>query len=192
MRRTSRGSAFGNTPKSFRDNSAHRSGMWSPEIRSLPLNFAAVPLSRTLWAGDVGQTANVPVEAMSPSRDRSRPVSSCPPLWSPLWTAMRVPSATPSPIFIPPWLPSPSQKAPSGSAWVREIKHDGYRLIARRDGNWVRLYTRRGYDWSGKYPWIVTSANISGGVGVWVRATQPLSIHCVIGCVILGPPYSCI
>jgi ATP-dependent DNA ligase len=28
-------------------------------------------------------------------------------------------------------------------------------LIARRDGNRVRLYTRRGYDWSGKYPWIV-------------------------------------
>jgi hypothetical protein len=28
-------------------------------------------------------------------------------------------------------------------------------LIARRDGNRVGLYTRRGYDWSGKYPWIV-------------------------------------
>jgi ATP-dependent DNA ligase len=34
-------------------------------------------------------------------------------------------------------------------------KHDGYRLIARRDGNRVRLFTRRGYDWSAKYPWIV-------------------------------------
>jgi bifunctional non-homologous end joining protein LigD len=31
------------------------------------------------------------------------------------------------------------------------------RLIARRDGNRVRLYTRRGYDWSDKYPWIVDS-----------------------------------
>ena len=29
--------------------------------------------------------------------------------------------------------------------------------MARRDGNRVRLYTRRGYDWSGKYPWIVDS-----------------------------------
>jgi hypothetical protein len=28
------------------------------------------------------------------------------------------------------------------------LSHDGYRLIARRDGNRVRLYTRRGYDWS--------------------------------------------
>ena len=58
-------------------------------------------------------------------------------------------------IFQPPCLPIPSQKPPSGSAWVHEIKHDGYRLIARRDGNRVRLYTRRGYDWSGKYPRIV-------------------------------------
>jgi bifunctional non-homologous end joining protein LigD len=58
---------------------------------------------------------------------------------------------------IPPCLPTPSQKAPSGSAWVHEIKHDGYRLIARKDGRRVRLYTRRGYNWSGKYPWIVES-----------------------------------
>jgi ATP-dependent DNA ligase len=57
--------------------------------------------------------------------------------------------------FIPPCLPSPSRKPPSRSAWVHEIKHDGYRLMARRDGNRVRLYTRRGYDCSAKYPWIV-------------------------------------
>jgi bifunctional non-homologous end joining protein LigD len=59
--------------------------------------------------------------------------------------------------FIAPCLPTPSQKPPGGSPWVHEIKHDGYRLIARRDGNRVRLYTRRGYDWSGKYPRIVDS-----------------------------------
>ena len=34
-------------------------------------------------------------------------------------------------IFIAPCLPTRSQKAPSGSAWIHEIKHDGYRLIAR-------------------------------------------------------------
>jgi bifunctional non-homologous end joining protein LigD len=61
------------------------------------------------------------------------------------------------PGFIAPAYPAPSQKPPSGSAWVHEIKHDGYRLIARSDGNRVRLYTRRGYDWARKYPWIVDS-----------------------------------
>jgi bifunctional non-homologous end joining protein LigD len=59
--------------------------------------------------------------------------------------------------FIPPCLPTPSRNPPRGSAWVHEIKHDGYRLIARRDGKRVRLYTRRGYNWSGKYPWILGS-----------------------------------
>ena len=68
-------------------------------------------------------------------------------------TAMRVPGAR----FISPCLPSPCQKAPSGREWVHEIKHDGHRLIARRDGNRVRLFTRRGYDWSRKHPWIVDS-----------------------------------
>jgi ATP-dependent DNA ligase len=57
--------------------------------------------------------------------------------------------------WLHPCLPIPSQQAPSGSAWVHEIKHDGYRLMARRDGKRVRLFTRRGYDWSGKYPRIV-------------------------------------
>jgi bifunctional non-homologous end joining protein LigD len=72
---------------------------------------------------------------------------------------MLVPGAKiPLPLgFVPLCLPSLSQKPPSGSAWVHEIKHDGYRLIARRDGNRVRLCTRRGYDWSGKYPRIVDS-----------------------------------
>ncbi len=45
----------------FRDNAAHRSGMRSPEIRRLPPTSAAVPLSRTLWVGDVGQTVNCPL-----------------------------------------------------------------------------------------------------------------------------------
>ena len=61
-----------------------------------------------------------------------------------------------------------------GSAWVHEIKHDGYRPIARRDRNRVRLYTRRGYDWSGKYPRIVEALRslrvrsiIVDGEAVW-------------------------
>ena len=35
--------------------------------------------------------------------------------------------------FIEPCLPSPADKPPTGSNWIHEIKHDGYRLMARRD-----------------------------------------------------------
>jgi bifunctional non-homologous end joining protein LigD len=41
---------------------------------------------------------------------------------------------------------------PAGADWVHEIKHDGYRLQVRRDCEAVRLFTRRGYEWSGRYP----------------------------------------
>jgi ATP-dependent DNA ligase len=41
-----------------------------------------------------------------------------------------------------------------GPQWVHEIKHDGYRLIARKRGGRVRLFTRRGYDWTARYPLI--------------------------------------
>ena len=48
------------------------------------------------------------------------------------------------PGFIAPCLPIAAERCKSGPAWVHEIKHDGYRMIARRNGDRVRLYTRRG------------------------------------------------
>jgi bifunctional non-homologous end joining protein LigD len=59
------------------------------------------------------------------------------------------------PGFIPPCLPTASEHCKSGPAWVREIKHDGYRLIARRTEDRVRLYTRRGFNWADRYPRIL-------------------------------------
>jgi ATP-dependent DNA ligase len=47
------------------------------------------------------------------------------------------------PGFIEPCLPTASDRCKSGPDWVPEIKHDGYRLIARRIDDRVRLYTRR-------------------------------------------------
>jgi bifunctional non-homologous end joining protein LigD len=54
--------------------------------------------------------------------------------------------------FIQPCLPTASDRPRTGPEWVHEIKHDGYRLMARRTGDRVRLFTRRGYDWSDRYP----------------------------------------
>jgi len=38
---------------------------------------------------------------------------------------------------------------------VHELKHDGYRLIIKRQDNHIRLFTRGGYDWTDRYPLIV-------------------------------------
>jgi bifunctional non-homologous end joining protein LigD len=61
--------------------------------------------------------------------------------------------------FIEPCLPSPADKPPSGSKWIHEIKHDGYRLMARRDPVGIRLITRRGNDWTTRFPLIVEAVN---------------------------------
>jgi bifunctional non-homologous end joining protein LigD len=57
-----------------------------------------------------------------------------------------------------PCVPTRGTEVPSGSDWFHEIKHDGYRLIVQREGKRVRLLTRRGYDWSDRYPLIVQAA----------------------------------
>ena len=40
--------------------------------------------------------------------------------------------------FIPPSLPSPAERPPSGPGWVHEIKHEGFRIMVRRDAAGVR------------------------------------------------------
>jgi ATP-dependent DNA ligase len=37
--------------------------------------------------------------------------------------------------FVPPCLPTRAPQPPSGNAWLHEIKHDGFRVIAHRDGD---------------------------------------------------------
>jgi hypothetical protein len=60
--------------------------------------------------------------------------------------------------FVAPCIPSLAPKPPAGPDWVHEIKHDGYRLIVRRDDRAVHLFTRRGYDWTDRYPAIAGAA----------------------------------
>jgi bifunctional non-homologous end joining protein LigD len=47
------------------------------------------------------------------------------------------------------------RKLPSGSQWLHEIKHDGFRVIARKKGAQVRLYSRPGNDLTYRFPLIV-------------------------------------
>ena len=58
------------------------------------------------------------------------------------------------PGFIEPALPCARGLPPTGSGWIHEIKFDGFRLLARRDGPRVRLFTRNGYDWTERFPLI--------------------------------------
>src|SRR5262252_1439730 len=61
--------------------------------------------------------------------------------------------------FVPPCLPTKALEPPSGEAWLHEIKHDGFRVIARKDGNRVRLYSRPGNDLTHRFPLIVEAVS---------------------------------
>jgi hypothetical protein len=54
---------------------------------------------------------------------------------------------------------SPVERPPAGSDWLHEIKHDGFRLLARRGAERVRLFTRNGHDWTERFPLIVEALN---------------------------------
>ena len=52
-------------------------------------------------------------------------------------------------------LPRKAKVPPSGPGWLHEIKHDGFRILARKDGDQVKLITRNGYDFASRYALIV-------------------------------------
>jgi bifunctional non-homologous end joining protein LigD len=60
--------------------------------------------------------------------------------------------------FISPCLPTKAQQPPSGGSWLHEIKHDGFRMMVRRDAAGVRLLTRNGIDWTSRFPLIAAAA----------------------------------
>ena len=53
----------------------------------------------------------------------------------------------------------PYEPAPAGSAWLHEIKQDGFRLLARKEGARVRLWSRRGADFTDRFPAIAEAVS---------------------------------
>jgi bifunctional non-homologous end joining protein LigD len=63
------------------------------------------------------------------------------------------------PDFIPPQLCETLSRPPSAKGWIHEIKFDGYRIQMRVVDGEVTLKTRKGLDWTAKYPAIAESAS---------------------------------
>lgn len=60
--------------------------------------------------------------------------------------------------FIPPALASPIERVPSGGRWIHEIKFDGYRVQVHLLEKDVKVYTRRGNDWTKRFRKIAEDA----------------------------------
>jgi bifunctional non-homologous end joining protein LigD len=65
--------------------------------------------------------------------------------------------------IIEPCLPSRAKAPPSGSGWIHEIKHDGFRILARRESAGVRLITRHGNDFTHRFPSVKREAEEDWG-----------------------------
>ena len=69
------------------------------------------------------------------------------------------------PKFIEPQLCRSAEKPPAGAGWAHEIKFDGYRMQLRREDGAATLLTRKGLDWSVKFPAIVKAgARLADGI----------------------------
>ncbi|WP_248920075.1 DNA ligase D [Pseudomonas entomophila] len=71
------------------------------------------------------------------------------------------------PERLQPQLATLVDSPPSGD-WRYEVKFDGYRVLARIDGDNVRLFTRNGHDWSAKMPRQVKALRALGLDAAWL------------------------
>ncbi len=78
-------------------------------------------------------------------------------------TKARTKTKTKLPDRMEPPLATLAKAPPTGEGWLYEIKFDGYRLLARIDGDDVRLHTRNGHDWSDRLPGLVDAVR---GLGI--------------------------
>ena len=87
--------------------------------------------------------------------------------------------------IVEPCLPSPAKRPPAGTDWIHEFKHDGFRILARRDSAGVRLLTRNGHDLFGHNAFAAEPAGVlkhdlglgslyrSGRADCWVKVKNP-------------------
>ena len=73
----------------------------------------------------------------------------------------------PYPGFIEPALATSIDKVPKGARWIHEIKFDGYRVQLHLANETVRVFTRRGNDWTKRFKKVADEAwHISAGSAI--------------------------
>jgi bifunctional non-homologous end joining protein LigD len=71
------------------------------------------------------------------------------------------------PGFIRPCEPALVAYPPAGPGWLHEIKHDGFRILARKQGKRVLVWSRRGADFTNCFQRIAEAVRgLSCGRGV--------------------------
>ncbi len=112
------------------------------------MTLAGAPAG-AVWQSEPKDGAPAGLSAPTKARDKARKPKS--------------PAALPD--FIAPQLCKSLEKPPAGPGWAHEIKFDGYRMQLRTLAGQARLLTRKGLDWSVRFPAIVTAgARLGDGI----------------------------
>jgi bifunctional non-homologous end joining protein LigD len=73
----------------------------------------------------------------------------------------------PYPGFVEPALATSIERIPSGTRWLHEIKFDGYRVQVHLKDADIKVFTRRGNDWTKRFRKITQDAwHISAGSAI--------------------------
>lgn len=95
-------------------------------------SLAEIAEGKTQW------TSSAPTTRKAPPKPKARPAITS--------------HAKRPPAFVPIQLCKPSDYPPQGPGWAHEIKFDGYRLQIGVGGGRAMIRTRKGLDWSKKFP----------------------------------------
>jgi bifunctional non-homologous end joining protein LigD len=109
----------------------------TPFMTATKIQADAVWQSRENAASTAAASPKVPARAVRAKAAKANPV------------------ASEMPAFVEPQLCKSVEKPPAGDGWAHEIKFDGYRMQLRTESGKSTLLTRKGLDWSAKFPAIV-------------------------------------
>lgn len=152
------------TRRSLEEIAAASDHVWNSKGSSNPgLAAPATKPSRSRKAAPVSQAAPRTTAALrkaSPRKNSPRKASRPAPGKSPAPALDEALASLPrekQPAFLPPQLAVEVATPPEGAGWLHELKLDGYRIQARKDGGKVALLTRKGLDWTDRMPSIAAA-----------------------------------
>ena len=94
---------------------------------------------------------------MARERRTSTRLRRCNRYQAPMWRERPFPQPA---TFIEPRLPRRAKQPPTGRGWLHEIKHDGFRIMARRADGRVQLLSRKGTNFAKRFPQIVAAVTV--------------------------------
>jgi bifunctional non-homologous end joining protein LigD len=113
------------------------------EAKQAPAKAASAPRKATVKA------AGKPKRASPAKASRRTPTTNQARTWR---SSRKAGAKAPMPEILEPCLATLVDDVPRGTNWIHEIKWDGYRLLAFKSGRSTRILTRRGHDWTARFP----------------------------------------